>query len=214
MFFEPSFLVEKIRNMDVDFAIILEDDTVLIPSVDFRALFGLLREVGVDVIRLATQRIERSRTLAHFQPIGVYLCRVTYPRYGLGTGCYAITPQAAGALYAGASNIDVPVDHWLERYRNHRIPIYNLFPAPGIEIGAQPTIFRPTNQQSQGLSSYALARAELALVDGLDEWRLLRLDNILRKRIDRLSPGMAVWPHSELRRRLRRLLRPPLKLPE
>lgn len=199
----------EIRDLDVDYAIVLEDDTILIPAVDYYSLFELLRDLGIEFIRLSATRIERAPTLAYLGPLYGWMCRITHPRYGIGTAAYAITPRSAGVLCHAVSRIDVPVDHWLERHSNHRVPIYNLFPAPAIEMRSQTTIpSRGPDQSSVGILDYAIRRIRLAFVDGLNEWSLLKLDNVLRKRIDRLHPGMAVWPHSELRRHLRKLLRP------
>ena len=199
----------EIRDLDVDYAIVLEDDTILMPAVDYYSLFELLRDLSIELIRLTASRIVRAPTLAYLGPLYGWICRITHPKYGLGTAAYAITPRTAGLLCDAVSKIDAPVDLWLERYSNHRIPIYNLFPAPVIEMRSQSTIpSRSPDQSSVGVLDYAIKRIRLAFVDGLDEWSLLKLDNVLRKRIDRLHPGMAVWPHSELRRHLRKLLRP------
>jgi glycosyl transferase, family 25 len=197
---------KEIKELDVDYAIVLEDDTVLIPSLDYCALFSLLREIGIDFIRLTTHQIERAITLARLGPLYGLLYRVTNPRHGHGTGCYAVTPRAAEMLYAAVSRIQEPIDLWLECYRNHSIPIYNLFPAAAIEIRSQSQI-TPKLQRPATLIDYALKRLERGFEDGVDQWRLSRLDDALRKRIDRLHPGMAVWPHSELRKHLRKLMR-------
>jgi glycosyl transferase family 25 len=199
---------KEIMAMDVDYAIVLEDDTVLIPSLDYHTLFKLLRDLGIDVIRLTARRIDRAVQLAHFESHYGLLCRITSPRYNLGTGCYALTPRAAAVFSAAVSRIEQPVDHWLERFRNHRIPIYDLFPAPAIEIRSQTTIGHTPPQRSAALIDYLLRRIERLFADGLDEWRLMRLDNTLRRRIDRLRPGVVAWPHAELRTHLRQLFRP------
>jgi glycosyl transferase family 25 len=207
-FLSHRSLWQEIKNMPVDYVIVLEDDTVLIPSVNYHALFALLRELDIGVIRLETHQMGRASALAYLGPLYGFLYRVVRPRYGLGTGCYALTPRAAAGLYAAVTRIDVPVDLWLERYRNHHTPIYNLFPAPAIEIRSQSTIPKDTSSQTaQGFLSYAIGRVGLALEDGFDQWTLAGLDNVLRERIDRLYPGMAVWPHSELRRHLKKLLK-------
>jgi len=199
----------EIRDLDVDYAIVLEDDTILIPAMDYYSLFELLRDLSIEFIRLTATRIVRAPTLAYFGPLYGWMCRITHPKYGIGTAAYAITPRTAGVLCDAVSKIDTPVDLWLERYGNHRVPIYNLFPAPAIEMRSQTTILsRGPDQSSVGILDYAIKRIRLAFVDVLDEWSLLKLDNVLRKRIDRLHPGMAVWPHSELRRHLRKLLPP------
>jgi glycosyl transferase family 25 len=205
-FLSHRSLWKEIKDLDVDYAIILEDDTVLIPSLDFPALFLLLRDLGIEVIRLTTHQIGAAITLARLGSLYGCLYRVTRPRYGLGTGGYALTPRAAAGFYRAASRIEVPIDLWLERFRNHRIPIYNLFPAAAIEIRSPSSIF-PSFPGPTGFIDYAIKRLELALVDGFDQWKLSRIDTALRRRIDGLYPGMAVWPRSELRRKIRQLIR-------
>jgi glycosyl transferase family 25 len=208
-FLSHRSLWKEISGMAVDYAIVLEDDTVLIPSVDYRGLFALLRELDIDVIRLEAHQMGRARAVAYLGPLYGLLCRITYPRYGLGTGCYALTPRAAGVFYSAVSQVEVPVDLWLEGYKNHRLPIYNLFPLPAIEIRSQTTILsRASSQLSSDLFHYAFRRITLAFSDALDEWRLSRLDYALRKRIDRLHPGMAVWPRTELRKHLHQMFWP------
>ena len=197
---------KEISDMNVDYAIVLEDDTILIPTQDYHALFRLLCDLGVEVIRLTANRIDRSTPLAHFEPLSGLLCRIILPKYSLGTGCYALTPRAAGAFYTAVSRIERPVDHWLGCYGNHGIPIYNLVPSPAIEMRAQSTIRHTPYQRSDNLLGYAVRRIGDLFTEGLYEWRLSKLDNALRRRIDRLHPGAAVWPHSELRMHLRQLM--------
>ena len=205
-FLSHRSLWREIKDADVDYAIILEDDTVLIPSLDFRALFRLLRDFDIEVIRLTTHHIEVAKTLARLGSLYGFLYRVTRPRYGLGTGGYALTPRAAAKFYEAATQIEVPVDLWLERYRNHHVPIYNLFPPAAIEIRS-PSSINPLIKTPAGFMDYVMTRVYRGLTDGVDQWRLSRLDNALRTRIDRLHPGMVVWPRSELRKHLRQLLR-------
>ena len=205
-FLSHRSLWREIKDADVDYAIILEDDTVLIPSLDFRALFRLLRDFDIEVIRLTTHQIEAAKTLARLGSLYGFVYRVTRPRYGLGTGGYALTPRAAAKFYDAATRIEVPIDLWLERYRNHHVPIYNLFPPAAIEIRS-PSSIHPLIRRPAGFMDYLMSRVHRELTDGVDQWRLSRLDNALRARIDRLHPGMAVWPRSELRKHLRPLLR-------
>jgi glycosyl transferase family 25 len=199
---------KEIMAMDVDYAIVLEDDTVLIPSLDYHALFALLRDFGIDFIRLTARRIDRAVHLAHLESQYGLLGRITAPKYNLGTGCYALTPRAASVFCAAVSRIEQPIDHWLERFRNHGIPIYDLFPPSAIEIRSQTTIRHTPHRCSTGLFAYLLRRIARLFADGLDEWRLTRRDNALRRRIERLRPGVVAWPRAELRKHLRQLLRP------
>jgi glycosyl transferase, family 25 len=205
-FLSHRALWKEIGNSRLDYAIVLEDDTVLIPSLDFFALFSLLSQLGLSYIRLTTHHIDKAKTLIELGYLYGLVCRIIRPKYGLGTGAYALTPEAARQLYASAVCIDNPIDLWLERYSNHGIAIYNLFPAPAIEIRTQSTIQVPAPNRD-GFIAYVIRKITRGVLEGLDQWKLSKLDDALRKRADLLYPGMAVWPRSELRKYVRRLLR-------
>jgi glycosyl transferase family 25 len=198
---------KEIATSDVDYAIILEDDTVLLPALDYRALFALLQQLRIDCIRLVVERIERAKALVNLgAPFGM-VSRLTSPRFGLGTAGYALTPSVAGQLHTAASNINAPVDLWLERYSNHQLPIYNLLPPCAILMHCPSTITHRNVDQPRSILDYAFARIRQLLADCRDDWQLSRLDKLLRKRADSFQPGMANWPYSQLRKSLRRLLR-------
>jgi hypothetical protein len=55
--------------------------------------------------------------------------------------------------------------------------------------------------------AYLARKITRSVLDGLEQWKLSKLDNALRKRVDQLYPGMAMWPRGELRRYTRRLFR-------
>lgn len=197
---------KRIAESQLDYAIVLEDDTVLIPSVDFPALFSLFSQLSLGYVRLSTHFIVKAKTLVSLgSPFGV-ICRITQPRYGIGMQAYALTPETARHLYNSASRIDDPVDLWIERYSNHGIAIYNLFPAPAIEIRTQSQIQQPP-QNREAFLSYVIRKVTRGLLDHQDQRRLSRLDDVLRKRADQLHPGTGVWPRSELRRYMGRMLR-------
>jgi glycosyl transferase family 25 len=204
-FLSHRALWREISNSQLDYAIVLEDDNVLIPTMDFLGLFSLLSQLGLSYIRLTTHQIVKAKTLIMLGDLFGLVCRILRPKYGLGTGAYALTPEAARQLYASAVCIDNPIDLWLERYSNHGVAIYNLFPAAAVEIRTQSTIQAPASTRF-GFVTYAIQRIVRGVLDGLDQWKLSRLDDALRKRADLLYPGMAVWPRSELRRHCRRLL--------
>jgi glycosyl transferase family 25 len=198
---------KEIAASNVDYAIILEDDAVLLPTLDYYALFALLQQLRIDCIRLAVERIERAKALVYLgDPFGM-VSRLTSPRFGLGTGGYALTPRAAGQLHSAACIIDAPVDLWLERYSNHQLPIYNLLPPCAIVMRAPSTIAHKNTDRAHGILDYASARIRQLLADCRDGWQLSRLDRLLRKRADLYQPGMANWPYSQLRKSLECLFR-------
>jgi glycosyl transferase family 25 len=206
-FLSHRALWKEIGESKLDYAIVLEDDTVLIPSVDFPSLFSLLRELDVDYIRLSAHQILRVKTLADLGTLYGFLCRIIYPKYGIGTCAYALTPNAAHQLYGAVVSVEEPVDLWIERYANHGIPIYNLFPAAAIEMRTPSTVRQaPSADKTESFMAYASGRIARKLSDGREGWRLSKLDDALRKRADRLYPGMAVWPRSQLRKHCRRLV--------
>jgi glycosyl transferase, family 25 len=204
-FLSHRTLWKEIADSQFDYAIILEDDTVLIPSLDFAALFSRLSQIGISYIRLTTHQIVKAKTLIMLGDLFGLVCRILKPKYGLGTGAYALTPEAARQLYTSAVCVDNPIDLWLEQYSNHGVAIYNLFPAAAIEIRTQSTIQAPASKRD-GFMAYVIRRIIRGVLDGLDQRKLSRLDDVLRKRADLLYPGMAVWPRTELRRHCRRLL--------
>jgi glycosyl transferase family 25 len=206
-FLSHRALWKEIGNSKLDYAIVLEDDTVLIPSVDFPSLFSLLRELDINYIRLTAHQILRSKTLAQLGALYGFLSRITRPKYGIGMCAYAVTPKAARQLYGAVVSIEEPVDLWIERYGNHGIPIYNLLPPAAIEMRTPSTIrLAPSADKAESLMAYASRRISRMLPDSLEGWRLSKLDDALRKRADLLYPGMAVWPRSQLRKHCRRLL--------
>jgi glycosyl transferase family 25 len=197
-----------ISTSDIDYAVILEDDTVLIPTLDYDALFASLHRFGVECIRLAVDRIEHAKPLVSLGTSIGMVSRLTAPRFGLGTAAYAITPHAARLLHSAASDIRTPVDLWLERYHNHRLPVFSLLPPCGVIMRSQPTTIEGRETaEPRSTGSYVFARATQALADIRDNWQLSKLDYALRRRADSVQPGAAHWPYSQLRRRVKRLLR-------
>jgi glycosyl transferase, family 25 len=205
-FLSHRALWKEIGDSKLDYAIVLEDDTVLIPSLDFYALFSLLGHLGLNYIRLTTHHINKAKTLIELGFLYGLVCRIIAPKYGLGTGAYALTPEAARHLHATAVSIDSPVDLWLEKFSNHGIAMYSLFPAPAIEMRTQSTIRAPEPTRD-GFIVYVGRKVISIVSEVLNQRKLSRIDDALRKRADLLYPGMAVWPHSELRKYGRWLLR-------
>jgi GR25 family glycosyltransferase involved in LPS biosynthesis len=206
-FLSHRALWKEIGNSKLDYAIVLEDDTVLIPSVDFPSLFSLLRELDINYIRLTAHQILRAKTLADLGELYGLLSRIICPKHGIGTCSYAVTPKAARQLYGAVARIEQPVDLWIERYANHGVSIYDLLPGTAIEMRAKSTIrLAPSAEKTESFLAYASRKVSLTLSDSLEGWRLSKLDDALRKRADLLYPGMAVWPRFQLRKHCRRLL--------
>lgn len=195
---------DEVSKSNLDYAVILEDDAVLVPTVDYHALFASLQRLGVECVRLALDTIEHAKPLVSLGASLGMISRLTAPRFGLGLAAYAVTPRAAGQLYSAASRLREPVDLWIERYHNHRLPIFNLMPPCGVIIRSYPTTIEGRNRiQPRSLLRYALTRSAQELADLRDNSELARLDNALRRRADALEPGSAHWPHSQLRKQFR-----------
>jgi glycosyl transferase family 25 len=207
-FLSHRALWNHIATSDLDYAVILEDDTVLLPTLDYHALFAALRRLDVECIRLAINGLHCAKSLVGLGvPLGK-ISRITSPRFGLGAMACAVTPRAAHQLHLAASDIRTQIDLWLERYHNHRLAIFSLSPPCAVIMRCFPTTIqgRKTPQPPSFLD-YARARAAQFLADRRDDWQLSKLDNALRCRADALEPGTARWPYSQLRRQLKRFLR-------
>jgi glycosyl transferase family 25 len=207
-FLSHRALWKKISKTDLDYAVVLEDDTVLIPALEFSALFTILGKLHISFIYLFVHNVHHAIPLVHLGASLGALTRVKRPRHGLGTGAYALNPQAAEKLYTSSRLVRTPVDIWIETVKNHQIYMCSHFPPVAVQIRSPSTVWeRAAIAPKQGISAYAVRRLRQFFEDLIDERKLAKVDRELRLRADALVPGMATRRFSKAQAQLVKLLK-------
>ncbi|NCC04170.1 MAG: glycosyltransferase family 25 protein [Proteobacteria bacterium] len=199
-FLSHRSLWQKIANSNLDYAIVLEDDTVLTPALDYRALFGNLIRLNVDFAYLFTLLLTKASHLVYLGEDLGHLIRVIKPKHGLGLAAYSLTPRAAGILFSASKIVDVPADIWIELSKNHGIHMCCHFPSIAVQIRSPSTIGKHSPEPSKtNFLAYLYQKILERIDDMVMQWQRSRMDQAVRVQADKIKPGSAAWPMSKLR---------------
>lgn len=209
-FLSHRSLWQKIANSNLDYAIVLEDDTILTPALDYCALFRNLIRLNVDFTYLFTLlQIKASHLVYLGEDLG-HLIRVIRPKHGLGLAAYSLTPRAAGILFSASKTVDVPADIWIEHSKNHGIHMCCHFPSIAVQIRSPSTIGKHSLEPSRKkFLAYLYQKILERIGDMVMQWQLSKMDHTVRVQADKIKPRSAAWPMSKLRKHVKRLLRLP-----
>lgn len=130
---------QRLLQSNLQQMIVFEDDVVVdwplisrLAAVDFSA-------IGVEYLRLFTKIPARFRKLrSPFFDRYHHLIRIT--RFALGTQAYVITREGARRLLEHATQIECPIDAYMDKYWQHGVPNLALYPFPVFERGEASTI--------------------------------------------------------------------------
>ena len=121
----------KIRQRQLDFAIILEDDILATPEVhDVIETITLLQPGSWDYLKLFPSN--KQSTANHADSLGVgHLDFVRYRKIPLGMCAQAVSYQGANRLLEAYTCIDQPIDSKFKRWwQLHIIPPIGIHPFP------------------------------------------------------------------------------------
>lgn len=204
-FLSHRSLWQKIAETDLDYAIILEDDTILNPALDYYNLFGKFKELDLGFVYLFTLHLLKAADLAYLGDDLGHLIRVIKPRLGLGLAAYALNPVTANNLFTASKNINMPVDLWVEQYKNHNQYISCHFPSIATQIRTPSTIGDHSPEPiAQSIFTYFYRKTFELAEEFIAHWRLSQVDYQVRSRADEIKPGMGAWPRSKLRKFFRK----------
>lgn len=168
--------------------IVFEDDVVAdwpliarLTTVDFNA-------IGIDYLRLFTKIPARFRKL-RCPFIDRYHHLIRFTGFALGTQAYLLTRAGARRLLAHAAQITCPVDAFMDKYWQHRVPNVGLYPFPVFE--------------RFDASSIGETRFERQAIDVTDRLRLF--SHRLQERLAMVQNALGLDPDGLERALLRRL---------
>lgn len=169
----------------LEYALILEDDVYLDPSFSVASLPELMRELGLDYLRLY------SRWPAPAHIIGAVDHRnlLRFKRPVLGTQAYMISRSGAEAMLRHVSGaLERPIDDQMDRFWENRLPIYSLYPYPVLELQSPSSIQAPSARPVE-IAGFAYLM-----------WRIRRVRDRLHAAI---ADVFLIGRDQEIRRRLK-----------
>ncbi len=104
--------------------LILEDDAHLDDLFATGALVTAFKVRELGLVRVSLPGVKTSTVIERLGPFEIHYCRRS-PLLALG---YAISPTVAQRFVARGSNVEEPVDKFMQRFWRHKQPIYALTP--------------------------------------------------------------------------------------
>lgn len=147
--------------------LVLEDDFVMLPHAEEAIKTALNHENLWEILRLQAMVEVQCKKKASCEGFDFYE-NLADP---LGTTAYVIKPSSAQALLKMSERFIEPVDHFVENYRKHRIPVTAIKPYPIDIMHAQSTIDEPSENRNNRKPIRGWAKAKRSIYRNI--YRLL-----------------------------------------
>lgn len=142
-------LREFLENGTESHLLVVEDDVLVDLDFTWNDLIVSMEEAGIDYIRLYSRRAPPARHVQYWR--NRWLIR--YRWEPLGTQAYLVSRRGAAKLVDALTPLAREVDQQIDRYWEHGLLPYTLFPHPVIELTA-PTSFPVRNPPPSRLHHY------------------------------------------------------------
>lgn len=133
-------IIKNFIDSDEKYLLVLEDDLVVDPYYDFNLPLKLMEECDIEYLKLYARYFVPSKYINSFGRFSVY--RAQWPP--LGTQAYMFSKAGANKFISYISQkekIYKPIDVLLDKFNEHFIPPYLLYPFPFLELNYISTIF-------------------------------------------------------------------------
>ncbi|HMF52604.1 MAG TPA: glycosyltransferase family 25 protein [Candidatus Saccharimonadales bacterium] len=125
-----DIIAEMAKSQDEKWILVVEDDVVLDPGFDYRALVDICKIGGIGYLRLHARHLARSR---HVMWLGQREL-VRFKKAPMGTQAYLISSSKARSFVNQVKTIDRPIDWEMDRFWANGLHNYALFPFPCLEL--------------------------------------------------------------------------------
>lgn len=184
--FQSHWLLwQELAQGAAEWMLIVEDDHVIDTQFPYGAVARKCGLLQIPLLRLS---------YCFMQPYSLigYLGQRQLVRFRhgpSGLGCYLLSRGGARRLIAGVTSMVRPVDDEVDRYFEHGIPIFGLFPFPSLDCGrGLSTISGKAERQLSsspdlGRFAYPVQRVRDKIAKEISHRQLLRADQSMRRRL-------------------------------
>lgn len=177
--------------------LVVEDDVWVDFSFDFNGLAAAMNLAAVDYVRLYSRRAPPAKQIADIGDRSL----IRYRFECFGTQAYLVTPAGARRLLAALTPICREIDHVIDRFWEHGLLPYAIYPHPVIELtspSSLPTRAPPPTRLHEWRRCARRAFDRVRAL--LDSTRHRVSDKAFAAALQGQSPDLSLWFDGDLTR--------------
>lgn len=145
-------IIKDFIKSDATNLLVLEDDLVIDPYFKFELAIELMELCKIPYLKLYTRYYTPSKYINSFGRFSIY--RAKWPP--LGAQAYVFSKACAYEFINYINKFDkifIPIDDLLDKFEDHKIPTYLLYPFPFMELTFPSTIFTQQFKFTEGANN-------------------------------------------------------------